>query len=93
MLEYPENESKKIFENTLRKEINKGAIDVNIMAKVDKLNHTAEGEFLGDENTDALAALRGFALSNLDSSVVLSAGMNPRLYSYIETFKDFFPDE
>ncbi len=92
MLEYPENESKRIFENTLRKEINKGAIDVNIMAKVDKLNHTAEGEFLGDENTDALAALRGFALSNLDSSVVLSAGMNPRLYSYLEIFKDFFPD-
>ncbi len=44
------------------------------------------------EFNDAHAALRGFANSNLTSSVVLSAGMNPRLYSYFENFKDFFPD-
>jgi hypothetical protein len=30
--------------------------------------------------------------SNLESSVVLSAGMNPRLYSYFENFSSFFPD-
>jgi hypothetical protein len=57
------------------------------------MNFTAEGEYTGDENTDALASLRGFAESNLQSSVVLSAGMNPRLYSYIENFSCFFPDE
>ena len=39
-----------------------------------------------------MAALRGFANSNLSSSLVLSAGMSPRLYSYLEKFKDFFPD-
>ena len=39
-----------------------------------------------------MAALRGFALSNLNASLVLSAGMNPRLYSYLETFTDFLPD-
>jgi len=44
------------------------------------------------EHNDAHAALRGFAQSNLNSSLVLSAGMSPRLYSYIENFKDFFPD-
>ena len=93
MLEFPEGESKRIFEDTLRKEIRKGAIDVNIMSKVDKMNYTSKGEFMGEENTDALAALRGFALSNLESSVILSAGMNPRLYGYLENFKDFFPDE
>jgi hypothetical protein len=28
----------------------------------------------------------------LDSSIVISAGYNPRIYSYIATFPDFFPD-
>ncbi len=42
---------------------------------------------------DAHASLRGFAHSKIASSMVLSAGMNPRLYSYIEEFDDFFPDE
>lgn len=93
MMEYPECESKRIFGNILRKTIRKGSIDVNIMAKVDKMNYAVNGEFLGDENTDALAALRGFAMSNLNSSLILSAGMNPRLYSYLEQFPDFFPDE
>lgn len=76
----------------LRAEMQVGAIDVNIMAKVDKMNYTVNGELAGDEYSDALAALRGFALSDLRSSVVLSAGMNPRLYSYLEQFADFYPD-
>src|SRR5690606_13571257 len=38
-------------------------------------------------------AFRGYANSQLDSSVVFSAGLNPRLYAYIENYKDFFPDE
>jgi hypothetical protein len=92
MMEYPEGISKQIFQNRLRSQITVGAIDVNIMAKVDKMNYTLKGEFTGDENTDALAALKGFAESNLRSSVILSAGMNPRLYSYLEKFPDFFPD-
>ncbi|MGS2761753.1 hypothetical protein [Sinomicrobium sp. M5D2P9] len=68
-----------------------GAIDVNIMTKVDKANFS-NGEVLPAEFNDAHAALRGFAQSNLSSSLVLSAGMNPRLYSYMENFEDFFPD-
>ncbi|WCT11744.1 hypothetical protein [Mucilaginibacter jinjuensis] len=76
----------------LRWRMQQGATDVNIMAKVDKLNYNSDDEFLGDENTDALAALRGFAMSKLQSSVIMSAGMNPKLYSYIEHFDDFFPD-
>ncbi|MDB5135027.1 MAG: hypothetical protein JWP37_1630 [Mucilaginibacter sp.] len=93
MTEYPDNERKHIFENILRQLMTKGSIDVNIMSKVDKMNFTAEGEYMGDSNTDAMTALRAFAESKLEGSVVLSAGMNPRLYSYLETFKDFFPDE
>ncbi|MCW3804203.1 hypothetical protein [Plebeiibacterium marinum] len=68
-----------------------GDIDVNIMTKLDKVN-SKDGEELPIEYNDAHAALRGFAKSNLSSSLVLSAGMSPRLYSYIEKFKDFFPD-
>ncbi len=69
-----------------------GNIDVNIMTKVDKDNYL-KGEKLPTEYNDAHAALRGFANSDLKSGVVLSAGMNPRLYSYIEQFEDFFPDK
>ena len=69
-----------------------GRIDVNIMTKVDKENYIKKSK-LPVEYSDAHAALRGFARSNLNSSVILSAGMNPRLYSYLEQFKDFFPDK
>lgn len=68
-----------------------GAIDVNIMTKVDKENFE-NGEALPVAFNDAHASLRGFANSTLSSSLVLSAGMNPRLYSYIENFEDFYPD-
>lgn len=69
----------------------KGNIDVNIMTKVDKDNYI-KNEKLPTQYNDAHAALRGFANSSLHSSVILSAGMNPRLYSYIEQFDDFYPD-
>ena len=69
-----------------------GSIDVNIMAKVDKLNYTQEGVPMSSEFSDASAALRGYAKSKLSSSLVLSAGFNPRLYNYITEFKDFYRD-
>ncbi|WP_419701536.1 hypothetical protein [Mucilaginibacter sp. NFX135] len=93
MLELQDNWQKKHLQGLLKQEMKPGAIDVNIMSKVDKMNYAANGDSSGDLNTDALAALRGFAISNLQSSVILSAGMNPRLYSYLETFADFYPDE
>ncbi|MAJ90001.1 MAG: hypothetical protein CMD08_01845, partial [Flavobacteriales bacterium] len=49
-------------------------------------------EELPSEYNDAHAGLRGYANSDLESSVVFSAGMNPRLYGYIASFDDFFPD-
>ncbi|MEN3323584.1 hypothetical protein VP395_07585 [Mariniflexile soesokkakense] len=70
----------------------KGSIDVNIMTKVDKDNYI-KNEKLPIEYNDAHAALRGFANSKLQSSVVLSAGMNPRLYAYMSQFNDFYPAE
>ena len=68
-----------------------GNIDVNIMTKVDKVNYSM-GEKLPSEYNDAHAALRGFAESDLKSSVIFSAGMSPRLYGYVEQFEDFYPD-
>ena len=70
-----------------------GDIDVNIMTKVDKENYKSKEVKLPSKYNDAHAALRGFANSSLKSSLVLSAGMNPRLYSYLEEFKDFYPDK
>lgn len=76
----------------LTEQMQPGSIDVNIMAKVDAQNYNQNGEALSSEFTDASAALRGFAESSLNSSLVLSAGFNPRLYSYIAEFKDFYRD-
>jgi len=70
------------FKKWLNANLVSGAIDVNIMTKLDKAN-TYNGEPLPVEYNDAHAAMRGFAVSNLtNSSLILSAGLNPRLYSY-----------
>ena len=86
------NTTWKEVRNWASQHLSMGSIDVNIMTKLDKVNYK-DGEKLSNEYNDAHAALRGFALSNLESSLVLSAGMNPRLYSYMEQFDDFYPDE
>ena len=69
-----------------------GSIDVNIMTKVDRSLYRG-GEKLPQESSDAMASLRGFAKSDLSSSIIFSAGMNLHLYGYIAQFEDFFPDE
>lgn len=83
---------KENIQNYIETNLFAGEIDVNIMTKLDKDNFV-KNEQLPIEFNDAHAALRGFAKSNLESSVVLSAGMNPRLYSYFENFADFFPNQ
>ncbi|MEX2435275.1 MAG: hypothetical protein WD735_01240, partial [Balneolaceae bacterium] len=69
-----------------------GSIDVNIMAKVDALRMDKEDKPMSSEFSDASAALRGYANSSVSSGLVLSAGFNPRLYSYLSEFKDFYRD-
>jgi len=76
----------------IHENLSMGSIDVNIMTKVDKENYR-NNQKLPVEYNDGHAALRGFVNSDLKSSVVLSAGMNQRLYNYLETFDDFYPDE
>ena len=80
------------LENWLREEITPGCIDVNIMTKLDKNNLDENGNIIED-GSDAVAALRGYANSNLShSSVILSAGMNPRLFNYMEKLSVFDAD-
>lgn len=92
MLRLTEELERKNIQKTLRNKISAGAIDVNIMSKVDKTNFDLVGNKLDEKYNDALSAIRGFASSKLHSSVVLSAGMNPRLYNYIAELPAFAPD-
>lgn len=85
-------EAKELCQMELRSKIIAGAIDVNIMTKIDNQNYSKKNELLPMEYSDALSAFRGFANSSLSSSIVFSAGLNPRLFAYLESFKDFFPD-
>jgi hypothetical protein len=78
--------------NWIKDNLSMGSIDVNIMTKLDKENYIEE-EKLPVEYNDAYAALRGYANSDLNSSIILSAGINPGLYGYLEQFEDFYPDQ
>jgi hypothetical protein len=77
------------IEAWLRAHMKPGSIDVNIMTKVDRNVLDKEGKTVED-GSDAVAALRGYANSDLsNSSVILSAGMNPRLYNYLDKLSAF----
>jgi hypothetical protein len=77
----PEKEKIELY---LRTQIKPGSIDVNIMTKVDRSSFNENGELVED-GSDAVAALRGFVKSDLsNASVIFSAGLNPRLYNYLE---------
>ncbi|MCD0489238.1 hypothetical protein LPB86_13440 [Pedobacter sp. MC2016-14] len=93
MMKMEDGEEKTCLQDELRRQMKMGSIDVNIMSKVDKINYAANHEAMGNDFTDALAAMRGFAKSSLQSSVVISAGLNPRLYTYMEQCRDFYPDK
>ncbi len=87
-----DNNQDEDLKSWIQNNLSAGSIDVNIMTKVDKDNYDKDGK-LPVQFNDAHSALRGFAKSNLRSSIVLSAGINPRLYGYFEEFEDFYPDE
>lgn len=77
------------LEKSLRKLVVPGAIEVNIMTKVDRDNLDRYKHPI-ENGSDALTALKGYANSNLsNSALVFSAGMNPRLYNYMESFSAF----
>lgn len=76
-------------EKLLRESLIAGAIEVNIMTKVDK-DQLDKNKQPIENGSDAVTALKGYAECELsNSSIVLSAGMNPRLYNYMEGFSAF----
>lgn len=91
MLNTDDLKEKAIWQERLKQYVVAGSIDINILTKLDRENYKA-GMKLPREYSDALSALRGFAKSDLESSVVFSAGLNPYLYSYAENFDDFYAD-
>jgi hypothetical protein len=91
MLAEADPEKKALLQAELRKLVTAGSIDVNIMTKLDRACFK-EDQVQPREYSDAMAALRGFAQSKLCSRVILSAGLNLHLYSYLENFEDFYPD-
>jgi hypothetical protein len=91
MMESCDIEARSHLQNELRSKIVPGSIDVNIMTKLDKSNRDRNRLPLPPQFSDALAALRGFAESEVNSSVVLSAGLNPRLFSYMGQRPEFLP--
>ncbi len=91
LIEFGKKFSQTEFLDSLHKTLNPGRIDVNIMTKLDKTNYH-ENEALPIQYNDGHSSFRAFADSNLSSSIVLSAGMNPKLFSYMAEFNDFLPD-
>jgi len=92
MLHETDPEKKKKMQSELRNFVIPGSIDANIMTKCDRDKYE-RGEKLAPQFADAMSAFRGFAKSSVSASIVFSAGMNPRLYTYVSEFSDFFPDE
>jgi len=77
----------------LTNQMSKGSIDVNIMVKLDRQNYDRKNNLLPEKFSDGKAALRGYAHSKAESSIIFSAGINQSLYSYITEFKDFYRDQ
>ncbi len=93
MMESGNSNEKEELAARLRSEIKPGSIDVNIMTKVDRDIYNKDGSVV-ENGSDAVASLRGYSKSNLsNSAVIFSAGLNPRLYNYLENCDGFFPDE
>ncbi|MCP4004811.1 MAG: hypothetical protein GY725_11495 [bacterium] len=91
-LELADGPEKHELQDELRRRVVPGTIDVNIMTKVDR-SVAPDGTEYGPDSSDALAAARGYANSGVSSSLVLSAGMNPRLFSYLASHEGFAPNE
>jgi hypothetical protein len=91
MLATNDAEQRRGQQELLRRLAVPGTIDVNIMSKGDR-DVYRNGEKLPARFSDASAALRGYAESSLRSSIIFSAGINPRLYGYAAEFDDFLPD-
>lgn len=78
------------LESQLRAAVRPGLIDVNIMTKLDRAVDV-RGEARPRGQSDAAAALRGFAASRVVGRVILSAGFNPRICALLGELEAFAP--
>lgn len=93
MIHCPNQMEKAEKQAFLKSKLVAGRIDVNIMTKLDSEAYDKNGEVIAD-GSNAVTALRGYINSELsNSAIVFSAGLNPRLYNYLETTDAFNPDE
>lgn len=93
MIHCPNQMEKAAKQSQLRSRIVAGRIDVNIMTKLDGDTYDKNGDAIAD-GSNAVTALRGYINSDLrNSGIVFSAGLNPRLYNYLESTNVFFPNE
>jgi hypothetical protein len=92
LLDMASGSIRETFASEITEKMEPGSIDVNIMSKVDGFSFPNSNQPMTAEYSDGSAALRGFAKSKLSSSLVLSAGFNPRLYNYLADFEDFYRD-
>ena len=89
----PQDPERNKAESYLRSQIHPGRIDVNIMTKIDRNHYEQDGRII-EEGSDAVTAVRAYAESELsNSAVIFSAGMNPRLYNYLEKCPAFDADD
>lgn len=91
-VDLPDGSVKDDLERELTEAMRPGSIDCNIMTKVDRLPCDSKGNPLPAEFSDAKSALRGFARSQGGNCIVLSAGINPTLFGYMESFPEFYRD-
>jgi hypothetical protein len=91
-LALPRGSARDDLERELTEAMRPGSIDCNIMTKVDRLPRDQNGDALPSEFSDAKSALRGFARSQGGDCLVLSAGINPTLFGYMESFPEFYRD-
>lgn len=82
----PPMDEKKMME--MIQEMVPGEVDVNVMTKVDRPGMRGETSL-----SEACSAVLGFVKSELQSSLILSAGLNPRVFSFMEQFDEFMPDK
>lgn len=92
MLGTDDAEQRVEMQTELRLMVERGRIDVNIMTKIDRASDN-KGDPRPTELSDALSALRGVANSDIETCLVLSAGLNMRLFGYLSSLDAFYPDE
>jgi len=92
VMDLPAGDERSRGEDALRQSVVAGKIDVNIMTKLDRVR-AQDPRMKEKVHSDAQSALQGFASSDLDASVILSAGLNLKLFSYLATLDDFHQDE